>query len=259
MRASITANNLVALDQLLDPTNQNPLLTNSVAGLQAVLALPQVAAVLFGQAPSAVNVWGGNDPNLPADWPADDPDRLHEYHVAFTYGGAAPLPVQFSPVPMIAWVAKGGGVGTGGGGTGGGGPQGPYWKWTDAGNQTPITDGTRVRISISPAAMSALAFQLQQQVQNPREFLIAFLAMPGWFRARYHTDATSNPPLTSLTEGAIWSPGAPLPADWPADEPSPGGNWHVEVIAHPSGPFLVQQLPVAMQLWTFVEYIPVHL
>lgn len=138
-----------------------------------------------------------------------------------------------------------------GGGKGGGTGGQVIWVWTDAQMTTPITAGTKVRISITPAAMAQFAFTYQLSMTNARALLATLIGMPQWFNAVASKGFGYAP--------VIYNPGDPLPADWPKDEPSLSGNFHIELLANPKGPFLVQQLPVLMRVWTLVKTIKIHL
>jgi hypothetical protein len=83
--------------------------TAAATALSAVLANPAVHTVL---APAGDNftAWIPGQ-GLPGDWPADDVNAATEYHVEFSYAGAAPVLVSSLPIPAQVWAAKGLGLG----------------------------------------------------------------------------------------------------------------------------------------------------
>jgi hypothetical protein len=72
---------------------------------QQLLASSAIVRVLAPQG-AQMSAWAPGDP-LPLDWPKDDAGAASEFHVEFTYAGAAPIYTTAIPIPIHAWVAKG--------------------------------------------------------------------------------------------------------------------------------------------------------
>lgn len=79
--------------------------SQQMAMFQQLLASSAIVRVLAPQA-GQMSAWAPGDP-LPTDWPKDDASAANEFHVEFTYAGAAPIYTTAIPIPIHAWVAKG--------------------------------------------------------------------------------------------------------------------------------------------------------
>lgn len=125
-------------------------------------------------------------------------------------------------------TAPGGGIG-GSTEPGNGGttlPAMPQLKWQKATTINP-GDPTRIAIAVADAA------QIQQTLgANMLAVISSFFF------------------LSSAHPATNYSPGAPLPADWPADDLNPSAEAHAEFVFVGPNPVQVAWLGIPIQVWT---------